>query len=95
MLLADCLIQVIFSSTSGQGCFSCVSLFKFQAIFKGQLHSKNKLSLNERAEKMQKNEPSLTSMRQMVLEISHSKVRNLSKMEIAILKVLSLIFTQI
>ena len=41
--------------------------------FKGQLHSKNKLSSNERARKMQKNEPSLTSMRQMVLEISHSK----------------------
>ena len=38
---------------------------------------------------MQKNEPSLTSMRQIVLEISHSKVRNLSKMEVAILKVLS------
>ena len=60
---------------------------------KGQLHSKNKLSSNERARKMQKNEPSLISMRQMVLEISHSKVRNLNKMEVAILKVFSLIFT--
>ena len=39
---------------------------------------------------MQKSEPSLTSMRQMVLEISHSKVRNLIKMEVAILKVFSL-----
>ena len=62
---------------------------------KVQLHSKNKLSSNERARKMQKNEPSLTPMRQMVLEISHSKVRNLSKMEVAILKVFSLILTQI
>ena len=60
---------------------------------KGQLHSKTKLSSDERARKMRKNEPSLTSMRQMVLEISQPKVRNLSKMEIAILKVYSLIFT--
>ena len=60
---------------------------------KGQLHLKNKLSSNERARKMPKNETSLTSIRQMVLEISHSKVRNLSKMEVAILKVFRLIFT--
>ena len=46
----------------------------FQSV-KGQFHSKNKLNSNERARKMQKNEPSLTSIRQMVLEISHSKVR--------------------
>ena len=64
-------------------------------ILKGQLHSKNKLSSNERVRKMQKHELSLTSMRQMVLEISHSKVRNLNKMEVAILKVFSLILTQI
>ena len=32
-----------------------------------------------------KNEPSLTYMRQIVLEISHPKVRNLSKMDVAIL----------
>ena len=38
---------------------------------------------------MQKNEPSLTSMRQMVLEISHFKVRNLSKMDVSILLVLA------
>ena len=61
--------------------------------FKGQLHSKNKLSSSERAWKVQKYEHSLTSMRQMVLEISQPKVRNLSKMEVAILKVFSLIFT--
>ena len=46
---------------------------------------RKKFSSNERAWKMQKNEPSLTSMRQMVLEISHFKVRNLSKMDVAIL----------
>ena len=63
---------------------------------KEQLHSKDKLSSNERARKnAKKNEPSLTSMRQMVLKISHFKVRNLSKMEVAILKVFSLILTQI
>ena len=33
---------------------------------------------------MQKNEPSPTSMRQMVLEIFHFKARNLGKMDIAI-----------
>ena len=32
-----------------------------------------------------RNEPSLTLMCQMVLEISHFKVRNLSKMDVAIL----------
>ena len=34
---------------------------------------------------MQKHEPSPTSMRQMVLKIFHFKVRNLGKMNIAIL----------
>ena len=34
---------------------------------------------------MQKNEPSPTSMRQMVLEIFHFKGKNLGKMDIAIL----------
>ena len=48
--------------------------------FKGDLRSKIKLSSNERPYKMQRNEPSLTSMRQMVLEIFHFKVRNLSNM---------------
>ena len=36
---------------------------------------------------MQKNEPSLTSVCQMVLEISHFKVRNLSKMDVTICKI--------
>ena len=36
-------------------------------------------------EKYKKKEPLPTSMRQMVLEIFHSKVRNLGKMDIAIL----------
>ena len=40
-------------------------------------------------EKVPKNEPSLNSMYQMVLEISHSKVRNLSKMDIPIFLVLA------
>ena len=47
------------------------------------------------SEKWKKKEPSLTSMRQMVLEISHPKVRNLSKVDVAILEVFSLIFTLI
>ena len=42
---------------------------------KRKLRSKNNFSWNERAWKM-------TSMRQMVLEISHLKVRNLSKMDV-------------
>ena len=40
---------------------------------------------------MQKHEPSLTSMRQMVLEIFHFKVRDLSKMDVTILYSFSLI----
>ena len=36
-----------------------------------------------------KSEPSLTSICQMVLEISHFKVRNMSKMYIAILQILA------
>ena len=53
---------------------------------KGKLQSKHKLSSNKRVWKMQKkNEPSLTSMRQMVLEISHFRVGNLRKMDVAIL----------
>ena len=54
-------------------------------VFKGNLRSKKKLRLNERAWKMQNNEPSPTSMRQMVVEIFHFKVRNLGEMDIAIL----------
>ena len=54
---------------------------------KGNRRSRKKLSSNERAWKMQKNEPSPTSMRQMVLEIFHFKVRSLGKMDIAILQV--------
>ena len=48
--------------------------------FKGKLRSK-KMKEREKC----KNEPSLTSMRQMVLEISNPKVMNLSKMDVAIL----------
>ena len=38
---------------------------------------------------MQNNEPSPTSMRQMVLEIFHFKITNLSNMDVAILKILA------
>ena len=41
--------------------------------------------MKERKKNAKKNEPSLASMHQMVLEISHPKVRNLSKMDVAIL----------
>ena len=41
-----------------------------------------------------KNEGSLTSIYTMVLEISHSKVRNTSKLDVAILWVFSLFLTQ-
>ena len=43
--------------------------------------------------KTKKNEPSLASMCQMVLEISQSKVNNLSEMDVAILLIFSLILT--
>ena len=52
---------------------------------KGKLRSKKKLSQMKEHEKCNKNEPSPTSMRQMVLEIFHFKVRNLGKIDIAIL----------
>ena len=45
---------------------------------------KSEAQMKER-EKCKKNEPLPTSMRQMVLEIFHFKVRNLGKMDIAIL----------
>ena len=58
---------------------------KYIVVIKGNLWSKTKLNSNERAWKMQKNEPSLTSMGQMVLKIFYFKVRNLSNVDIAIL----------
>ena len=61
--------------------------FSFSGILRGCLKGKSgrkQFSSNERA-KMQKNEPSLTSMRQMVLEISHFKDRILNKMDVSIL----------
>ena len=51
---------------------------------KENLRSKKKLSSYERTWKMQKDEPSPTSMRPVVLEIFHFKVRNLSNMDVAI-----------
>ena len=41
-------------------------------------------------EKCQKNETALTSMRQMVLETSHPKVKTLSKMDVAGISLLSI-----
>ena len=46
----------------------------------------------KKREKCKKHEPLPTSMRQMVLEIFHFKVRNLGKMDISILYVFSLTF---
>ena len=54
-----------------------------EADIKGNLRL-SKALVKER-EKWKKNEESLTSMRQIVFEISHFKVRNLSKMDEAIL----------
>ena len=50
---------------------------------KGKLQSEKCLSQLKEREKC-KNEPSLTSMRQMILEIFHFKVMNLRKMDINI-----------
>ena len=62
-----------------RGCYTMKDIEKVSSgKVKGNLRSKNKLSSNERA-------PSATSMRPMVLEIFHFKVRNLSNMGIAIL----------
>ena len=41
---------------------------------------------------MERNEPSPTSMCEMVLEIFHFEVRNLSNMDVAILLIFSLVF---
>ena len=60
--------------------------------FKGKLRSK-KIKLKGKSVKSEKKEPSLTSMPQMVLKIFHSKVRNLNKMDIAILWIFCLVFT--
>ena len=51
---------------------------------KGNLGSKN-VKLKWKSMKNAKKEPSPTLMRQMVLEIFHFKVRNLSNMDVAIL----------
>ena len=53
---------------------------------KGNLRSKKSLAqMKEREKCKKKNEPSPTSMCQMVLEIFHFKVTNLSNMDVAIL----------
>ena len=55
----------------------------------GNSGRKKSLAQMKEREKCKKNESSLTSMRQMVLEISHFKVRNLSNMDVAILWILA------
>ena len=60
-------------------------LLKLVLKVKGNLRSKKSLAQMKEREKCQKNEPSLTLICQMVLEIAHFKVRNLSKMDVAIL----------
>ena len=52
---------------------------------KGNLRSKKGFAQMKEREKCKKKEPSLTLMCQMVLEISHFKVRNLSKIDVDIL----------
>ena len=52
---------------------------------KGKSGQKISLAEMKEHEKCKKNEPSLTSRRQMVLKISYFKVKNLSKMDVAIL----------
>ena len=56
---------------------------------------KKSLAQMKEREKCKKNEPSLTSMRQMVLKISHLKVRDLRKMDVANFVDFSLVFTLI
>ena len=73
----------------------CALYITFFFMFKGNLWSKKKLSSNERAWKMQNHKPSPTSMRQMVLEIFHFKVMNLSNMNVAILEIFSLFFNKV
>ena len=56
---------------------------------KGEFRAQHKLGSNEGALNFQKNEPSLTFICQLVLEISRLKVKN---MDVAIFLISSLIF---
>ena len=57
--------------------------------FKGEFWVQYKLGSNERAWKIKKNEPSLTFMRQLVIEISQFKVIFPPHKDIAIVLILS------
>ena len=57
----------------------------FQLTLKETSGRKKSLAQMKEREKCKTNEPSPTSMRQMVLEIFHFKVTNLSNMDVAIL----------
>ena len=59
--------------------------------FKGEFRAQYKLGSNERAWKIQKNEPSLTFMCQLVLEISQFKVIFSPHKDAAIFMILSLV----
>ena len=60
-------------------------------MFKGEFRAQYKLGANERAGKIQKNEPSLTFMCQLVLEISQFKVIFPPHKGAAIFMILSLV----
>ena len=62
-----------------------------QKLLKGEFRAQDKLGSNERARKMQKNEPSLTFMCQLVLEISQFKVIFSLHKDAAIFMILSLV----
>ena len=72
----------------GGSCISGVSVLQ-KVTLKGEFRVQHKLGSNERALNFQKNAPSLTFIRQLVLEISRLKVKN---MDVAIFLILSLIF---
>ena len=61
----------------------------YKKIIKGEFRDQHKLGSNERALNFQKKQPSLTFIRQLVLEISRLKVKN---MDVAIFLISSLIF---
>ena len=62
---------------------------EYDFSLKGEFRVQHKLGSNERVLNFQKNESSLTFIRQLVLEISRLKVKN---MDVAIFLISSLIF---
>ena len=68
-----------------------IKMYQGRLNVKGEFRVQHKLGSNERASNFQKNEPSLTFIRQLLLEISRLKVKN---MDVAIFLISSLIFVQ-